>query len=248
MTENRPDSDKPGAAAAVRTSRWKCWALGLGVLLVAYLVVAYFLMPEWWIWQAHRHPGLDDLPNVTRTADDIPGDPINVALVGSEGELKAIMHAARWFPANPLNLRDDIKIALASLFKHEYDDAPVSDLYLFGRKQDLAFEQPVGDSPRQRHHVRFWRAPKEHDDRSVWVGSAVFDDRVGISRKTGGITHHTAADIDAERGKLFGDLEKTGDLAKTYFIDDFHKEHKGRNGGGDPWFTDGRLEVGIIKQ
>jgi hypothetical protein len=26
---------------------------------------------------------------------------------------------------------------------------------LFGRKEDLAFEQPVGDSPRQRHHVRF---------------------------------------------------------------------------------------------
>ena len=27
----------------------------------------------------------------------------------------------------------------------------------------------------------------------------------------------------------------------------FHKVLKGRNGGGDPWFTDGRLFVGVLK-
>ena len=47
----------------------------------------------------------------------------------------------------------------------------MTNLYLFGRKEDLAFEQPVGDSPRHRHHVRFWRAEKAAADaRPVWVG------------------------------------------------------------------------------
>jgi hypothetical protein len=246
-TNSTPANDKPPPAPTVRRSPWKHIAVVVVVLLAIYLVVAYFFMPEWWLWQARRHPDLDDIPNVTRTANDIPGDPINVALVGSEDELKAIMKAAKWFPADPLTLRDDVKIALASVLKHEYDDAPVSNLFLFGRKQDLAFEQPVGDSPRQRHHVRFWKAKKEENGRPVWVGSAIFDDRVGINRKTGQITHHTAANIDAERSKLFADLDKTGDLAETYFIDDFHTKRDGRNGGGDPWYTDGRLEVGIIK-
>ena len=64
-----------------------------------------------------------------------------------------------------------LRIAVNSVFRKADNTAPVSDLYLFGRKQDLAFEQPVGDSPRQRHHVRFWRWDKLEHDRPVWVGS-----------------------------------------------------------------------------
>jgi hypothetical protein len=41
------------------------------------------------------------------------------------------------------------------VFKRPDDEAPVSTLYLFGRKEDLAFEKPVGGSPKERHHVRF---------------------------------------------------------------------------------------------
>ena len=33
------------------------------------------------------------------------------------------------------------------------DQAPVSSLYLFGRKEDLAFEKQVGDDPRQVAHL-----------------------------------------------------------------------------------------------
>jgi hypothetical protein len=56
----------------------------------------------------------------------------------------------------------------------------------------------------------------------------------------------TAPDIDAERSKLFEDLKQTGNLSSELFVDDFHKLRTGRNGGGDPWFTDGRLEAGVI--
>ena len=62
--------------------------------------------------------------------------------------------------ADPITLASSLRIVVDSIVRKPDDDAPVSSLFLFGRKQDLAFELPVGDSPRQRHHVRFWRWDK----------------------------------------------------------------------------------------
>src|SRR5947209_6608304 len=175
-------------------------AVGLGVaLLLLYVFGAYIVMPALWLRYAHRHPTFDDISGMTLTGDDHPGDPLNVALIGSEAELKKIMLAARWYPADALTLRSCLEIAEASVLERPYDDAPVSDLYLFGRKQDLAFEQPVGEDPRQRHHVRFWRSPLIDDGRPVLVGSAVYDKSVGLNRTSGQVTHVTAADVDKER-------------------------------------------------
>ena len=75
----------------------------------------------------------------------------------------------------------------------------------------------------------------------------MYDERVGVSRTTGQITHVTAPDIDAERDYLFRCLQQAGDLSERYVVEDFHTIHQGRNGGGDPWHTDGSLYVGIIK-
>jgi hypothetical protein len=217
-------------------------------LILAYLVAAYVVLPGVWIRYTREHPSLEDIPNITHTIDGIPGDPLNVALICTEAQLKRVMRAAHWYLADPLTLRSRLEIAGAAVFEHPYDDAPVSSLYLWGRKEDLAFEQPVGNDPRQRHHVRFWRSDKlDPDGRPVWVGAAIFDERVGLSYTTGQITHHTAADIDAERDTLFADLQRTGDLGEVYFVDNFHSIRQGRNGEGDPWFTDGRLEVGVIR-
>ena len=59
------------------------------------------------------------------------------------------------------------------LERKPYPDAPVSNLYLWGRIQDLAFEQPVGNSPKQRHHVRFWRSAEVDDNgEPLWLGAA----------------------------------------------------------------------------
>jgi hypothetical protein len=237
------DQVKP---APKRHHVWRWLAIGIGVVAL-YLLVAYVVMPHFWERYAHHHPALDDIPDITHTGDGMPGDPLNVALVGTEVELKKIMLAAGWYPADPLTFKSCLEIAEASVLKRPYADAPVSNLYLFGRKQDLAFERPVDNNPRRRHHVRFWKTEKTSDGRPVWVGSAIYDDRVGVNRETGQVTHHTAPDIDAERDLLFKDLQATGDLAEVYFIDDFHKVRQGKNGGGDPWYTDGRLEVGIIK-
>lgn len=215
--------------------------------LIIYGVVAYLLVPWDWRHYLHRHPALAEAPRRTHTGDGIPGDPLNVALVGSEAEITAVMLAAQWHPADPITLKSCLKIASDTVLRRAYEDAPVSNLYLWNRKEDLAFEQPVGLDPRQRHHVRFWRSATVDDvGRPLWMGAATFDQGVGLSHTTGQVTHHIAADIDAERDKLFGDLKQTGRLADVYFVDDFQEQREGRNGGGDPYHTDGRLAVGAI--
>jgi hypothetical protein len=73
-------------------------------LLLAYGVGAYVILPAIWERYARRHPSLDDIPGITRTGADIPGDPLNVALIGTKSELTKIMLAAKWYPADPLTL------------------------------------------------------------------------------------------------------------------------------------------------
>jgi hypothetical protein len=111
-----------------------------------------------------------------------------------------------------------------------------------GRKQDLAFEQAVV-SPSKRHHVRFWRADSpDSSGRSLWIGAATYDLSVGISHSNGRITHHIAADVDSERDKLLGDIQRVGRV-DIRWIDNFQSARQGRNGAFDPFFTDGRLVV-----
>ena len=144
--------------------------IGLTTLLLAYLVVAYLVMPVVWTWYVRDHPTLDAIPHITSTADGLPGDPLNVALIGTETALKKILLAAKWDQADPLTLRSSLEIAEAAVLDRPYADAPVSNLYLWGRKEDLAFEQPVGNNPRQRHHVRFWHADQVDRDGRARVG------------------------------------------------------------------------------
>lgn len=220
--------------------------LAIGVLL-AYLLLAYVVAPLLWRTALKHHPNLSGGPRITHTANGIPGDPVNLAIEGSESELVRGMTAAKWYPADPITLRTSLRIAVDSVFRRPDDEAPVSDLFLFGRKQNLAFEQPVGDSPRQRHHVRFWRWDREEDGRTVWFGAATFDERVGLSHTTGQITHHIGPDVDAERDRIMQELQQAGWAQETSYVDKFHRELQGKNGGGDPWRTDGRLGVVILK-
>ena len=214
---------------------------------MGYVAVAYVALPAWWTRFESRHPALADVPDVTHTGSGIPGDPLNVALVGTEAEVLAIFAAAKWSRAAALSVKSDLEIAADTVLERPDPNAPVSSLYLFGRREDLAFEQPTGDDPRQRHHVRLWRAPKpDGDGRPLWLGAAIFDEQVGFSRTTGQVTHVTAPDVDAERDYLFAALAKTGQLVETLHVDEFHAAREGRNGGGDPWRSDGKLYLGVI--
>lgn len=233
---------KRRASLGWRVARW-----GLG-LVGLYFVVAFLVLPLVWKVYEGRHPAIGVGETITRTASGIPGDPIDVGLVGSEEELHRGMLAAGWYPADPITVESSLRIAVGVVFKRPFDEAPVSPLYLFGRKQDLAFEKPVGNDPRQRHHVRFWKA-KELDDqgRPLWLGSATFDERVGFSRDTGQFTHVIAPRVDADRDLLLGDLKRAGALEGEYWVEGYQKVLEGKNGEGDPWRTDGRLGVGVLR-
>jgi hypothetical protein len=213
-----------------------------GLILLAYLVVVYVVTPLAWKRDVRRHPDLFAAPRITHTPAGIPGDPLNVALLGSEADVIHAMSTAKWDPADALTYRSSVRIAVDSVFRRPDPDAPVSTLELFGRKQDLAFEQPVGDSPRQRHHVRFWHWDQLYDGREVWFGAVTFDERVGLSHTTGQVTHHIGPDLDAERDRLVLGLQQAGVTDKVFWLDGF-QQLQGKNGGGDPWHTDGRLEA-----
>jgi hypothetical protein len=180
----------------------------------------------------------------TRTADGLLGDPVNLAVVGTVAELRAAMLSAGWIKADPLTLRSSLRIVTASVLRRSYPSAPVSPLFVFGQKQDLAFEQEVAGTPSQRHHVRFWVCPPG------WVlpggfdvdlvGAATFDRSVGLSLFTFQVTHRVAERTDDERDWVVAGLQPRADV---HMIRHFSTGYHSRNGGGDAIETDGDLPV-----
>ncbi|HKO69641.1 MAG TPA: LssY C-terminal domain-containing protein [Bradyrhizobium sp.] len=214
-------------------------------LVGAYALLAYLALPALWTHYEHQR-GLANLPMVTRTAQGIPGDPINVGLVGDNKDVLCAMQAAGWYPADPVTLRSSIEIAGSVLLDRPYLDAPVSPLFYLDRREDLAFEKPVGHSADRRHHVRFWNVLAQgQEQRPVWLGAVTYDRSVGVSHYTGAITHHIAPDIDAERTLLATDLENAGMVEAKYQVTGIGPTMDGRNGGGDLYYTDG--EVWILR-
>lgn len=241
---------RPDPASPSRRPRWRRFLIrALGVVLlvvVTWLVLAYAILPVLWRHYEH-HPIMEDAPKVTRTAQGIPGDPLNVGLIGSREELIRSMLNSGWFAADPITLRSSLGIAQSVLRNRPDPDAPVSNLYLFGRKQDLAFEKPVGQSARHRHHVRFWESSDYgRDGIPLWIGAVTYDQSVGLSRRTGQVTHHIGPDIDAERDGLIFDLQSHGWLTEEFQVTGVGPTLSGHNGGGDRYFTDGELTIGLL--
>jgi len=227
------------------------WAINAALLIAgcaaAYALLAYIILPA--LWTHHeRQPGLANHPMTTATAQGIPGDPLNVALVGTEHEVAAALERGGWKPAAPITLKSSAKIAESVLLHRPDPNAPVSNLLYEGRRQDLAFEKPVGASADKRHHVRFWRVlERGAEGRHVWLGAATFDRGVGLSHYTGQITHHISPDIDAERDDLISDLNGAGVLETIYQVTGCGPTLFGRNGEGDSYVTDGEMTVGVLR-
>lgn len=227
------------------------WALNAALLTAgcaaAYWLLAYVTLPA--LWTHHEHqPGMAGRPMTTVTAQGIPGDPLNVGLVGSKSEIVAALELGGWLPADATTLKSSARIAESVLLHRPDPEAPVSNLFYDGRRQDLAFEKSVGGSADRRHHVRFWLVLKAGaEGRPFWLGSATFDRGVGVSHYTGQITHHIDADVDAERDFLIKSLDDVHVLQRIYQIAGVGPTLMGRNGGGDRYFTDGEITVGVVR-
>jgi len=215
------------------------------VAALLYGVVAYILLPMAWTHHEHQ-PGLATRPMVTQTKQGIPGDALNVGLVGERDAVIRAMNEASWFPADPITLRSSVEIVGSVLLDRPYKHAPVSPLYYQGRVEDLAFEKPSGKSADRRHHVRFWQVlDKGAEGRPVWLGAVTFDRGVGISHYTGQVTHHISPGIDEERDGLINDLKAAKVVEAVYQVSGIGPTLNGRNGGGDPYWTDG--EIGMVR-
>ena len=228
---------------ARRHSKLKITIGVLAVVIAAYGLMAYIVLPLAWGYYEHQK-GLARHPMVTRTAQDIPGDPINIGLVGAKEDVLCAMHAASWYPADPITFQSSVEIVGSVVLDRPYRDAPVSPLFYDGRREDLAFEKPVGASADRRHHVRFWQVLKEgQEGRPVWLGSVTFDRDVGLSRYTGQVTHHIAPDVDAERDGLTNDLKSAKVVEAIYAVTGVGPTLFGRNGEGDRYYTDGEIKI-----
>lgn len=199
------------------------WILALSA---TYGVGAYVILPRV-VRMSLKISKRQRVPRYTITGDGLPGDPVNVALIGTFSELRAAFAAIGWMEADRLNLKSSIGMARSFVFNKPYPKAPFSTLYLFGRGQDIGLQKAIDDSPRKRHHVRFWalglgkaestlgtasfwlntdRPPEA--DRVLWVGAVTRDTGIGLTKLTFQITHATDSDTNAEREFLFGELKK----------------------------------------
>ncbi|MGR0318401.1 LssY C-terminal domain-containing protein [Agromyces sp. ZXT2-3] len=240
-----------GAAAV-----WLAWLLfnqsfefgwaGIGFFLVFWIVLAYLVLPR-----LHRILTTIYVPDYfigrTRTSDGLLGDPVNLAFDGEEEALHAAMRVAGWTRADDVTLASSRRIITSTLTRRSYDEAPVSPLFLFGEKQDFAYQQEVAGNPAKRHHVRFWRTPDgwllPGGRRVDWLAAGTFDRAVGFSLFTLQVTHKIDADIDVERDHIVATLVDSDPSVRVEILGDFSTGYHSRNGGGDTIRTDGDLPI-----
>ena len=199
------------------------WILAVGI---TYGIAAYIVLPRairlgLKILQRKR------VPSYTITGDGLPGDPVNVALIGTLQQLRAAFAALGWSEADRLSLASSWGMIRAFVFNSRYPSAPFSTLYLFGRGQDIGLQKAIDNSPRKRHHIRFWalsltrardtwgaadfwqntKRPPDNE-RALWVGAGTRDTGLSLTRLTFQITHATDSDTNAERDYIVGELRK----------------------------------------
>lgn len=200
------------------------WILAVGV---TYGIAAYIILPR------VIRLGLKILqrklvPSYTITGDGLPGDPVNLALAGTLQQLRAAFAALGWSEADRLGPASSWRMVRAFVFNRPYPTAPFSTLYLFGRGQDIGFQKAIDNSPRQRHHIRFWALSQPRaqenwrtadfwrntdrpsgDDRVLWIGAGTRDTGLSLTRLSFQITHATDSDSNAERDYIVAELIKS---------------------------------------
>jgi hypothetical protein len=175
------------------------------------------------------------------------GDPLNIALVGEAEQVLNSLTRSGWSFTHRITLRTVKREASAALQGAPYTVAPVSSLYLFGRKQDLALQR-ARRSIAQRNHMRLWLAPFRCEGRPVWVGQVSRDIGVKVTPKSPTLTTHVIDPaVDTTREYLLHSLIAQG------FVDRFGftrgsaiatPAEPRHNLTGDPYMSDGmRLVV-----
>ena len=205
------------------TDRRLPWVLALAF---TYGIAAYVILPRA-VRMGLKILQRKSVPRFTITGDGLPGDPVNLVLIGTLQQLHAAFAIAGWSEADRLGLASSWPMVRAFIFNSPYPTAPFSTLYLFGRGQDVGFQKAIDNSPRKRHHIRFWAQSPERADATVgiagfwlntdrppdnahvlWVGAGTKDTGFSLTELTFQITHATDSDTNAERDYIIAELRK----------------------------------------
>jgi len=244
----RPTATPPGQENTAQ--RWisiGATVLVFGLALVGAIAIVTHMVGPYLVSNYDAFPAMAHAPKRAVNANGISADPLNVALVGSEAEVREAFRRAGWALAEPVTRRSSVKIVESVLLRRPDSAAPVSPLYLYGRVQDLAFERETGRSASRRHHVRLWLMPNvTYQARPVWLGGATFDASAGISHRGFHPTHHIAPDVDEERDTLAADLVRAQQVAATFRVTGVGLRFDAHNAEGDRYDTDGELRVLVL--
>lgn len=231
-------------------------------ILFTYIIGAYGLVPATMrVWRLFSRP--KHLPVYCVTPDGFASDPLNIGLVGSRKQLIAAMRTIGWEVAQPITLKTILATVVAIILRRPYPGAPMSNLYLFGRRQDIGFEQQLTEHGRgYRHHIRFWattlsdmeygealisrkynRQEQRIAESMLWVGAASLD--IGITFAAGSLqfTHAVSPDTNRERTLLVRQL-KTKGLAEPVSKLQLHPPYKLTNFAWSRTFrSDGKMSI-----
>jgi hypothetical protein len=193
---------------------------------------------------------LEKLPCcVANDAGDAAGDPLNVVLIGESSEVLNSLSRSGWSFTHRIDLRTIRREIGAALSGAPYLVAPVSSLYLFGRKQDVALQRARA-SIAQRNHMRLWMAPFRFEGRPVWVGQVSRDIGIKLTPKSSTLTTHVIDPaVDATREYLLHSLLSEGFIDRYGFVRGSAAASPAEprfNLTGDPYFSDGMRLVVIL--
>lgn len=193
---------------------------------------------------------LEELPCCTTDSDgEGQGDPLNVVLVGTAAQVLNSLSRSGWSFTHRIDLRSIRREIGAAISGDAYPVAPVSSLYVFGRRQELALQR-ARRSIAQRNHMRLWLAPFTFEKRSVWVGQVSRDIGIKLTPKSPTLTTHVIdPQVDTTREYLFHSLIGQGFVDRFGFVVGASvgtPEDPQFNLTGDPYFTDGMRLVVIL--
>jgi len=191
---------------------------------------------------------LERLPCCALDADgEREGDPLNVVIVGESQDVLNSLSRSGWSFTHRIDFRTVRREIGAAIGGSAYPVAPVSSLYVFGRKQDVALQR-ARHSIAQRNHMRLWMAPFRFEERPVWIGQVSRDIGVKATTKSPTLTTHVIdPQVDLTREYLLHSLIGQGFVDRFGFVRgsaDGTPSQPRVNLTGDPYHSDGmRLVV-----
>ena len=191
-----------------------------------------------------------EMPCCTANANGTgKGDPLNVVLVGDGETVISALTAAGWDFTEAITVDSVRRMVGAAIAEKAMMTAPVSSLYAFGRKQDLALQRGRSQIA-QRNHMRLWLAPFRCEGQPVWVGQVSRDIGVKATSKSPTLTTHVIdPNVDEAREYLLQGLLHQNAVewfAMVRGVGAASHEQPARNLADDPYFTDGmRVAIGV---